>query len=119
MPSRICSKPGCPTIHDSATGSRCPEHAKAADRAHWDRTRGYNTRAHRIGFRLAVLQKDPICVLCNNAVATVADHYPKSRQDLIDLAMNPDDPKHGRGLCEPCHNGETARNQPGGWNTRD
>lgn len=119
MPSRICSKPGCPAIHDGTTGSRCPEHAKAADRAHWDRTKGYNTKAHRQTFRPAVLAKDPICVLCHNAVATVADHYPKSRADLIALNMNPDDPAHGRGLCEGCHNAETARNQPGGWNTRD
>lgn len=119
MPSRICSKPGCPTIHDCDTGSRCPKHTREAMQAHWDRTKGYNTKAHRIQFRLAVLAKDPICVLCDNAVSTVADHYPKSREDLIALAMNPDDPKHGRGLCEGCHNTETARNQPGGWNTRD
>jgi 5-methylcytosine-specific restriction enzyme A len=117
--SRICSVAGCPRIHDGTTGSRCPDHAKQADRVHWARTRGYNTKAHRVTFRLAVLQKDPICVLCHLAVSTVADHYPKSREDLIQLAMNPDDPRHGRGLCEPCHNTETAANQPGGWNAHN
>ncbi len=117
MGSRICANPGCPKIHDSTTGARCPACAKTADKAHWARTKGYNTKAHRIGFRLPVLQKHPVCVLCHLAVSTVADHWPKSREDLIQLGMNPDDPRHGRGLCESCHNAETARNQPGGWNT--
>ena len=115
MPSRICANPGCPKIHDGTTGARCPDCAKTADRAHWARTRAYSSKAHR-EFRAAVLHKDPICVLCRLAISTVADHYPKGREDLIQLGMNPDDPRHGRGLCAPCHNTETARNQPGGWN---
>lgn len=117
MPARICANPGCPAIHDGTTGARCPACAKTADRAHWARTRAYSSKGHR-EFRNAVLHRDPCCVLCGN-IATVADHYPKSRQDLEQLGMNPDDPAHGRGLCKPCHDGETARNQPGGWNTRD
>lgn len=119
MGSRICANPGCPTIHDGTTGARCPGCSKTADKAHWARTKGYNTKAHRVTFRLTVLQADPICCLCRVAVSTVADHHPKSREDLIQLGMNPNDPRHGRGLCETCHNTETARNQPGGWNTRD
>lgn len=115
MPSRICANPGCPTIHDGTTGARCPGCAKTADRAHWARTRAYSSKAHR-EFRAAVLHKDPICVLCHLAISTVADHYPKGREDLIQLGMNPDDPRHGRGLCKRCHDTETARNQPGGWN---
>ena len=118
MPARICSKPGCPAIHDGATGSRCPDHTKAANKEHWARTRAYSSKGHR-EFRAQVLARDQVCVLCRLRVATVADHYPKSRQDLEQLGMNPDDPAHGRGLCEPCHNTETAHNQPGGWNARD
>jgi 5-methylcytosine-specific restriction protein A len=50
------------------------------------------------------------------AFATVADHYPLSRKELIDAGLDPNDPQHGRGLCKPCHDRETAQNQPGGWN---
>lgn len=115
MPARICSTSGCPNIHDGP-GSRCPDHAKDAQRTHWDNTRAYNTKAHRITFRLGVLDRDPICVLCNVRPSVVADHWPKSRRDLVDLDLNPDDPANGRGLCAGCHNTETAQNQPGGWN---
>jgi 5-methylcytosine-specific restriction protein A len=45
-----------------------------------------------------------------------ADHWPLSRRQLAAQGMNPNDPKHGRGLCTPCHSRETARDQPGGWN---
>ena len=73
-------------------------------------------------FRTAVLERDINCVLCIAAArwtpATVADHWPLSRRELLDRGMDPDDPEHGRGLCEPCHAKETAANQPGGWNAR-
>lgn len=114
MTSRICSTAGCPAIHDGP-GSRCPTHTKTAHKQHWDNTKAYNTKGHRIRFRLGVLDRDPICVLCNIRASVVADHYPKSRKDLVDLDMDPDDPVNGRGLCTSCHNKETAQHQPGGW----
>jgi 5-methylcytosine-specific restriction protein A len=63
-----------------------------------------------------VIQRDPICVLCHTAFSTVADHHPKTRKQLLEEGLNPNDPHCGRGLCKPCHDSETARNQPGGWN---
>jgi 5-methylcytosine-specific restriction protein A len=63
-----------------------------------------------------VLDRDPNCVLYHVRPSVVADHWPKSRRDLVDLNLNPDDPANGRGLCTGCHNAETAQNQPGGWN---
>ncbi|MFD5795612.1 hypothetical protein ACFWIO_19140 [Streptomyces diastatochromogenes] len=45
-----------------------------------------------------------------------ADHWPLSRRELADQGQDPNDPKHGRGLCGPCHSSSTAREQPGGWN---
>jgi 5-methylcytosine-specific restriction protein A len=116
---RVCSVPGCPTIHDGATGSRCPSHYKAARRTRNQKTSVYKTAGHTKRFRPGVLDRDPICVLCNIRASTVADHYPKSREELVALGFDPDDPKHGRGLCKPCHDSETAKNQPGGWNNRD
>jgi len=113
---RVCSVTGCPAIYPAAEGSRCATHRKQADRDRGTATqRGYTSRAHQ-RFRNAVLAKDPICVLCELREATVADHYPHSRKDLIDLHLNPNDPRYGRGLCAGCHNKETAVNQPGGWN---
>lgn len=113
--SRVCSTPGCPTVF-VGDGSRCADHEQGARRRHWAKAQGYNTRGHRLGFRAQVLKRDPICVSCRQAEATVADHHPKSRQDLIDLDLDPNDPRYGRGLCKSCHDRETATNQPAGWN---
>lgn len=115
---RVCSIHGCPTIYDG-TASRCPVHEHEGKQAHWDKTKEYNTKGHRITFRLAVLRRDPICVICGVKQATVADHYPRSRVELIDLGLDPNDPQYGRGLDKQCHDRETARNQPSGWNTRN
>ena len=112
---RVCSVHGCPTIYPTSEGSRCPEHRAEADKARGTaHERGYTGRGHQ-AFRNAVLTRDPICVLCHIAFSTVADHYPQSRKELIDLGLNPNDPQYGRGLCKPDHDRETAQNQPGGW----
>lgn len=116
MPSRrVCTTAGCP--HLTTTG-RCDACRRHADRARGSATeRGYNSAGHR-AFRTAVLDHDPICVLCQLAASTVADHWPMSRRDLILTGRNPDDPRYGRGLCKACHDRSTAVNQPGGWNDR-
>lgn len=113
-----CSTPTCPELVPPGT-SRCDDCKAEADKRRGTATeRGYTSKAHRLGFRKGVLKQDPVCVLCKRRPSTVADHYPLSRRDLIDAGMDPDDPKHGRGLCKPCHDTETARNQPGGWHGR-
>lgn len=107
-----CSQPGCPVLTDAG---RCHQHRREADTARGTATdRGYTSRGHQ-RFRRLVLRRDPICVLCGRAAATVADHHPRSRRELTAAGLNPDDPQHGRGLCKPCHDRETARHQPGGW----
>ncbi|OKI83776.1 holin [Streptomyces sp. TSRI0395] len=123
QPWRVCSTPGCPQYTDQ--GGRCAEHRRAADRQRGTaRQRGYGTR-HETRFRRAVLTRDPVCVCAEpghgHAVpcgrpSVHADHWPLSRRDLISQGLDPDDPKHGRGLCPPCHSAETALHQPGGWN---
>jgi 5-methylcytosine-specific restriction enzyme A len=113
---RVCSVSGCPEIYPSSEGSRCRSHRALADRrrgtAH---ERGYTGRAHQ-SFRDTVLVRDPVCVLCCIRLATVADHFPHSKRELIDLGLDSNDPARGRGLCKPCHDRETAASQPGGWN---
>lgn len=77
----------------------------------------YNGRGHK-GFRDAVLARDPICVDCNLAASTVADHDPIERRDLVTMGLDPNDPERGRGRCADCHNRRTAATSPGGWNRR-
>lgn len=59
-----------------------------------------------------------MCVLCHMDVSTVADHYPRSRKQLLEQHLDPNDPEHGRGVCATCHNKATSQHQPGGWNDR-
>lgn len=124
MPRRglsICTTPGCP---EYTNGGRCTDcRAQAEAQRGTSTQRGYGTR-HRRVFRTAVLARDPFCVCtepghghaqpCGEA-SRHADHHPRSRRELAAAGEDPDDPRHGRGLCGPCHSSETARHQPGGW----
>ena len=117
--ARTCAR--CPTVIPN--GERLCLPCLTAQRAASDRARRpdgnpYATHGHHT-FRTAVLARDPICVLCHRRWSTVADHHPISRRDIEAAGLNPDDPNHGRGLCKRCHDRETARNQPGGWNARN
>lgn len=120
MPRRPKSRcPGCKTLHEGR--GRCPRCRQALDRTRGTAAeRGY-TGKHVSRFRPGVLDKHPFCVCTREdhrhgpvcgAPSTVADHWPLSRRELVANGMDPDDPQHGRGLCESCHNSETNRNQP-------
>jgi len=115
MAWRVCSRPGCPTLHEG-TG-KCPDCRAQADVARRPDGNPYRTAGHQ-AFRRAVLDRDPICVLCHIAFATVADHYPTERRDLVSAGLDPNDPQYGRGLCSSCHNRWTAKSSPGGWAAR-
>lgn len=116
---KVCPVPGCPTL--TASG-RCDNHRRESDKARGTAAdRGYKGRGHTRRFRPGVLERDQLCVLCDAeglppTLATVADHWPLSRRELVDRGLDPDDPQHGRGLCKRHHDRETARHQPGGWN---
>jgi len=105
MAWRVCSRPGCGTLHEG-TG-RCPACRAQADRERRPDGNPYKTAGHR-SFREAVLARDPICVLCLRARATVADHFPIERRDLVAMGLDPNDPARGRGLCKACHDRHTA-----------
>jgi 5-methylcytosine-specific restriction protein A len=112
-----CSTPGCGQLVKSG---RCDDCATIAERQRGSSSaRGYGKR-HRDRFRRAVIERDICCVLCIThgqwTLATVADHWPLSRRELVERGMDADDPDHGRGLCHDCHSKETAINQPGGFN---
>lgn len=113
---KVCSTPGCPSL---VASGRCPTCSAAASRARGTRQqRGYD-RNHVVLFRRAVLRRDPVCVMpdCDEP-SQHADHWPLSRKQLVAQGMDPNDPKHGRGLCASHHSQETAAHQPGGWNAR-
>ena len=113
----MCSTPGCP---NTSTGGKCrrcrAEQRRASDQQRGSAAaRGYG-RQHRERFRAGVLKRNPVCVLCGSAPATVADHYPLDRRELLRTGADPDDPTYGRGLCSTCDKRQTAQRQPGGWN---
>jgi 5-methylcytosine-specific restriction protein A len=112
---RVCAVPGCPVL--SGRPGRCPEHARAADRARGNfRQRGYGGPDWERA-RAVVLARDRTCVLCHTAPANTADHWPLGRDELVARGItDPDAPHRMRGLCRPCHSRETAKRQPGGWN---
>ena len=106
MAWRVCSTPRCPTLHQGV--GRCPTCVAKADIARRPNGNPYATRGHK-AFREQVLARDPICVLCLSKRATVADHHPLDRVDLIARGDDPNNPAFGRGLCKQCHDTKTGR----------
>lgn len=120
VPPKPCTTPGC--RGSSPVGGRC-ERCRGRRTRITDTRRGTSAQrgygaAWRTGARLDYLSRHPVCVLCGQA-ATVPDHYPLSRRQLVAAGVDePDADERLRPLCRPCHGSETARNQPGGWNRR-
>lgn len=94
--------------------ARCADCTRQAERTRRPDGNPYNTKGHQ-HFREAVLTRDPICVICQLSLATVADHWPIERRDLVAQGLDPDDPSRGRGLCGRCHSRHTAATEAGGW----
>lgn len=119
---RICSVPGCPEFTDR--GGRCEDHRRQAEQKRGTaRQRGYG-KLHEQRFRPGVLARDPHCVCTDEGhghgtpcgkPSVHADHHPLSRRQLVDQGEDPNDPKHGRGLCHSCHSRSTSTEQPGGF----
>lgn len=116
---RPCSSPGCAVLVVSGRCAGCEAAAEAARGS--AAARGYGSK-HRRLFRQRVLARaNYLCVLrlpgCSD-VASVADHWPLGRDELVLKGLNPNDPQYGRALCASCHGRVTAVAQPGGWNLR-
>lgn len=100
-PCRRCGRPAGPR-------GLCDDHARQQDRQRGTSSeRGYGKR-HSDVFRAGVLSRDRwLCVLCGGP-ATIADHYPRTRKQLISDGDDPDNPDFGRALCKRCHDRHTA-----------
>lgn len=112
--TKACSTVGCPEV---VPKGRCEGCTRAAEARRGDASeRGYDATWKR--HRAAYLSHNPICVACGG-VATVADHHPLSRRELLARGVPDPDADHRlRPLCETDHNRSTAASQPGGWNAR-
>ena len=98
-------EPRCPNVATSR--GRCDEHRRDRERERSAQRRAGERSARAVKVyhsakwlrtREAVLGRDPICVVCDNALSTDVDHVvPMSRggaeYELANL----------RGLCGPCH----------------
>lgn len=120
---KVCSCIGNCAAHEGScpeltTAGRCEACATAADRARGTAAeRGYGSFWSRV-IRPKYLKAHPICRLCPS-VATVADHFPVSRRDLVAQGVKDPDGWHRmRPLCKACHDKHTAAEQAGGWNQR-
>ncbi|MEU8371448.1 hypothetical protein [Micromonospora tulbaghiae] len=125
---KVCSKPGCPQLVPAGTG-RCAGHRSEANRARGGyATRGGGNAADWRRARAACLARDPLCRCTDErhghgpvctAAATVADHYPETKADLVARGVTDPDALHRlRGVCASCHGKHTAETTPGGWNVR-
>ena len=118
-----CSTTGCPEIVPAGTG-RCSECRRRAERVRGTATqRGYGGRAWQATRRAFLRQpQNKICAIRGpkcTVVATVPDHWPDSRKDLIARGVPDPDAFHRlRPACVACHNAATAENQPGGFRLR-
>jgi 5-methylcytosine-specific restriction protein A len=104
LPMAICSHPGCPTIvphRGTCLAHRTPDRRPTAS------ARGYGAKWRRN--RARYLRAHPDCTLCPQP-ATVADHWPLTRRQLLDLGeQHPDGWHHLRPLCQRCHAIQTAK----------
>jgi 5-methylcytosine-specific restriction protein A len=113
-PARPCVQPGCP---ESVRGkeSTCPEHAKQRHKQRANRGGSSYGRNWRERVQPRFIYRNPWCVLCGGQ-ATVADHWPISRRDLVAKGeASPDSFKHLRPLCKACDAKERPKREPGGF----
>jgi 5-methylcytosine-specific restriction enzyme A len=105
-PIRLCSEPRCP-IPVLPGRSKCQQHYREYERKRSARrraaTHGIHKRKKWAMTRKAVLARDPICKVCDNALSTQVDH-------ITPLAERGDPYRlEGlQGLCDPCHWAKTG-----------
>ena len=94
-----CAHAGCPLGAEDES-AYCATHRKQLSPIKWTRSI-YRTALHK-GWSSIVLRRDPICVACNRAPSSTADHVlPLEDGGTWELT-------NGQGLCTSCHSVKTA-----------
>lgn len=110
MPARLCLEPRCPRV--ATARGRCDEYRRAIERersrARREATSGVYKRRKWEMARRAVLARDPICKVCDNALSTEVDH-------IIPLAQGGEPYRLDglQGICSPCHWRKTGAENAG------
>jgi 5-methylcytosine-specific restriction protein A len=89
---------------------KCKRHYLQADKARGTAAqRGYD-RDHRELFRDPVLKRAAfVCAIDGCPMpATVADHHPRTRKQIVAEGDDPNNPDYGRALCQRHHDQHTA-----------
>lgn len=99
---KVCNDKTCPNLTEHRY---CTEHTR--DDRPSAAARGYNNDwAKR---RAVFLRDNPTCIDCGSK-ATVPDHSPASRKQLVAMGVaDPDDAKHLEPRCARCHNKRTGQ----------
>ena len=105
-PVRLCVVRRCPNLARPGKG-RCDEHMREYERERSRRrreaTNGVYKRRKWDLTRRAVLSRDPICKVCDNAISTEVDHIIPREDGGADYDM-----QGLQGICTPCHQAKTA-----------
>jgi 5-methylcytosine-specific restriction protein A len=103
---KVCIEAGCPELSDQ---SRCERHRR-------DTRPSASRRGYGVGWRKRrelFLAVNPTCIDCL-APATVADHDPLTRDELIRRGdPDPDAFHHLKPRCASCHSRKTATRDGG------
>lgn len=115
---KVCSTAGCWELVPSGRCAGCDARADKARGTAADR--GYDAAWRRR--RRAYLIRHPLCAVllpgCTR-LATVPDHWPLDRRELVRLGVPDPDADHRlRPACAHCHGVATAAAQPGGWHAQ-
>ncbi len=120
--TKLCAVTGCGSVAAQAK-PYCEKHRDhVADVARTYRenapwSKWYHWAVWR-NLRTLVLARDPICVRCNRAPATEADHKIPHRGDWF-LFCGGVNMENLAGLCSSCHSEKTARDDAGFGNPRN
>jgi len=104
-PKRPCRHAGCPVLTESGWCEKHESERRVRSRWSGDRgsasSRGYGAVWRKL--RRMILNRDPVCTVCERAPSTEVDHLvPK-----VDGGLDTDE--NLRGICHACHDAKTKQ----------
>src|SRR5262245_63219044 len=108
---RLCAEPTCPNPARPGQ-ARCTTHYRQREaersRRRREATSGIFKRKRWLTTRKAVPARDPICRVCGTHVSEEVDHIVP-----LNEGGDPWDLERLQGICRPCHQAKTARENAG------